>query len=447
MRYTQLTDDNVRDMLGTIGVKSIDELFSDIPAALRFRGLMVLPGAMSEPQLQAHLRGLAGKNHGTDELVCFMGAGAYDHFIPSVVDALASQGSFVTAYTPYQAEASQGSLQAFYEFQTMVCQLTGMDVSNASLYELGSAAAEAVLMARGASAKREVVVSSTVHPQVRQVIQTYCRSLPIVLREAPFETGTLQTDAAAFKKLLGAETAAVLVQSPNFFGQIEALDQVAAACREAEATLIVVTDPIGCGLLKRPGDLGADIVVAEGQALGIPLQMGGPWCGLMAAKEPFTRRLPGRIVGRTTDKNGRPAYCLTLQTREQHIRREKATSNICTNQGLMALRAAIYLAALGRQGLAKVARLCFDKAHYAAGEIAKLPGYALAASGPFFKEFVVKCRRPVGDVLTACRAEGILAGVATECYYRELPDGLLVAVTEKRTRAEIDKFVSVLKKV
>jgi len=447
MRYTQFTDHNVREMLATIGVRSIEELFADVPAEIRCRGPLELPAALSEPRLRAHISALAAKNHGTDELVCFLGGGAYDHFIPALVDAMAAQGTFLTAYTPYQAEASQGSLQAFYEFQTMICQLTGMDVSNASLYELGSAAAEAVLMARGASARREVVVSASVQAEVRQVIRTYCRNLPVGLREAAFDPAALRTDLAALRKAVGPDTAAVLVQSPNFFGQIEPLDQVAALCREAGAVLIVAADPISCGLLKRPGDLGADIVIAEGQPLGIPLQMGGPWCGLMAVKEPFMRRIPGRVVGRTVDRNGRPAYCLTLQTREQHIRREKATSNICTNQGLLALRVAIYLAAMGRTGLARVARLCFDKAHYAAEQIARVPGFTLVAPGPFFKEFVVRCPKPVEQVVSACRTEGILAGVALECFCRELPDCLLVAVTEKRTRQEIDRFVEVLRKV
>lgn len=446
MRYTQFTEANVREMLDAIGVKSIDTLFSDIPSAFRTKGDMKLPAAMSEPQVRTHLAELAAKNHGTDELVCFLGGGAYDHFIPSVVDAMTSQGSFLTAYTPYQAEASQGSLQAFYEFQTMICQLLGMDVANASLYEVGSAAAEAVLMARGASAKRDAIAVSAVHPHIRQVIRTYCYNLPVEVREAGYDPATLQTDLAALEKVLRSDVATALVQSPNFFGQIEPVDQIAAICKEVGAALIVVTDPISCGLLKRPGDLGADIAVAEGQPLGIPLQMGGPWCGLMAAKQDFTRRIPGRVVGRTVDKNGRPAYCLTLQTREQHIRREKATSNICTNQGLMALRVAVYLTALGKTGIAQVARMCFDKAHYAADEIGKLPGFKIASAGPFFKEFVVRCSKPVDKVIAAARAEGLLAGVALQNFYPQLSDHLLIAVTEKRTRAEIDRLVAMLKK-
>ncbi|MBN2562588.1 MAG: aminomethyl-transferring glycine dehydrogenase subunit GcvPA [Phycisphaerae bacterium] len=447
MRYTQFTDDNVREMLDTIGVKSIEELFRDIPDGFRLNGDLELPAAMSEPRLRAHLDELAAKNHATDELVCFMGGGAYDHFIPSVVDAMVSQGTFLTAYTPYQAEASQGALQAFYEFQTMVCQLTGMDVANASLYELGSAAAEAVLVAHSASAKREVILAATIHQHIREVIHTYCRNLSLKLREVESATASVQTDLESLKKTIGPQTAAVLVQSPNFFGQIEPLDKISALCKEAGAMLIVAADPISCGLLKRPGDLGADIVVAEGQPLGIPLQMGGPWCGLMAARGDLTRRLPGRIVGKTVDKNGRPAYCLCLQTREQHIRGAKATSNICTNQGLMALRIAIHTAALGKAGIANVARMCFDKAHYAAKQIAQLPGYSLPYPGPFFKEFVVRCAKPVEAVVAACREEGILAGVALADFYPDMGDCLLVAVTEKRTRAEIDEYVGILRKV
>ncbi len=448
MKYTQFTDENVRSMLSTIGVHSIDDLFRDVPGDIRFDRLLELPAAMSEPQLRKHISELAAKNHTTEELVCFLGGGAYDHFIPSVVDAMISQGSFLTAYTPYQAEASQGSLQAFYEFQTMVCQLTGMDVANASMYELGSAAAEAVLVARGMSAKRGVVLAATVHQHVREVVHTYCRNLPLDLCEVKSGAGSLQTDLAALKKAITPNTAAVLVQSPNFFGQIEPLDEVSALCREAGAVLIVATDPLSCGLLKRPGDLGADIVVAEGQPLGIPLQMGGPWCGLMAAKKAFTRKLPGRIVGKTVDKAGRPAYCLSLQTREQHIRGAKATSNICTNQGLMALRVAIHTAAMGRSGIAKAARMCFDKAHYAAKQIAALPGYSLPYDGPFFKEFVVRCAKPVDGIIAACRDQGILAGVALKDFYSpEMTDCLLIAVTEKRTREEIDALVDALRKV
>lgn len=446
MRYTQLTDDNVREMLGKIGVSTVDDLFRTVPAAFRLKRPLEIPAAMSEPQLQAHLQALAAKNRGCDQYVCFMGGGAYDHFIPTVVDAMISQGTFLTAYTPYQAEASQGSLQAFYEFQTMVCELTGMDVANASMYELGSAAAEAVLMARSASAKRGIVMATGVHRDVRAVVRTYCRGQAIDLREVGLARASAQTDLEALGQAVAKDAAAVLVQSPNFFGQIERLDKIAALCKAAGACLIVAVDPISCGLLKRPGDLGADVVIAEGQPLGVPLQFGGPWCGFMAAKEPFMRRMPGRIVGRTVDKIGRPAYCLTLQTREQHIKGAKATSNICTNQGLIALRTAIYMAAMGKTGIARAARMCFDNAHYAAKEIAKAPGYSLPFSGPFFKEFVVRCEKPVRKVLEACRAEGVLAGVALGDFEPSMSDLLMIAVTEKRTREEIDGLVSLLRK-
>ncbi|MFH1419727.1 MAG: aminomethyl-transferring glycine dehydrogenase subunit GcvPA [Planctomycetota bacterium] len=446
MRYTQFTDENTREMLDTIGVSQINDLFRTIPANIRLTRPLDLPDAMGEPALRAHLGALAARNKSLNEQVCFLGAGGYDHFIPALVDAMASQGTFLTAYTPYQAEASQGALQAFYEFQTMICQLTGMEVSNASLYELGSAAAEAVLMASGASAKREVILAATVHCHVRDVVHTYCRDLPIDLSEVKTGEGSIRIDVASLEQAIGPDTAAMFVQSPNFFGQIEPLNEIARLCRSAGVTLIVATDPISCGMLKRPGDLGADIVVAEGQPLGIPLQMGGPWCGLIAVKQAFVRRLPGRIVGRTVDKSGRQAFCLALQTREQHIRGAKATSNICTNQGLMALRVAIYTAAMGKRGIAKVARMCFDKAHYAAREIAETPGYSLPYAGPFFKEFVVKCDKPVEHVLDVCHDEGILAGVAMKTFYPEMEDKLLVAVTEKRTKAEIDRLVEALKK-
>ncbi len=302
-------------------------------------------------------------------------------------------------------------------------------------------------MARSASAKREIIMAASIHEHVREVVHTYCKHLPIELKEVKTGKGSLQTDLARIEAAIGPDTAAVLIQSPNFFGQIEPLDKIAQMCSAAGATLIVATDPIACGLLKRPGDIGAEIVVAEGQSLGIPLQFGGPWCGLMAVKEKFMRRLPGRVVGKTVDVNGRPAYCLALQTREQHIRGAKATSNICTNQGLMAMRVAVYLASMGKRGITQVAKMCFDKAHYAAKEISALPGYSLPYDGPFFKEFVVKCQAGVDKVLNACRDEGILGGVALKDFYPQMSEYMLVAVTEKRTREEIDRFVKVLKKV
>lgn len=432
-------------MLGRIGVRTVEDLFRDVPAANRLRQPLNLPAAMSEPELLAHLNALAAENHGCDELVCFLGGGAYDHFIPAVVDALAGQSEFVTAYTPYQAEASQGSLQAFYEYQTLICQLTGMDVSNASLYDGASAAAEAVLMARAITGRRRLVISAAVHPETRQVLETYVRNLPIDLATVPAPDG--QTDLDGLRRQANEDTAAVFVQSPNVFGCVEALEAAGTAIHETGGLLIVSVDPIACGLLKSPGACGADIVVGEGQPLGIPLSYGGPYLGFMACRDAHLRKMPGRLVGATQDKEGRRGFCLTLQTREQHIRRERATSNVCTNQGLLALRAAIYLAAVGRTGLAQIASLCLAKSHYAAARIAELDGFALRFDAPFFKEFVVRTEKDVSQALRRPRERGILAGVPLGRWFPEMADCFLVAVTEKRTKAEIDELTETLREV
>lgn len=444
MDYTQLTQSDVRTMLSTIGAKSIEEMFKGIDDRLRVKGLLDIPRGLSEPELLADLQRLASRNVSTDQQISFLGAGIYDHFIPTIVDHLAMQSEFLTAYTPYQAEASQGILQAFYEFQTMVCQLTGMDVSNASMYESASAAAEAVLMAGAITERNQILVSDATHPDLRQVLKTY-------LRHSPYDAATIQskggqTPLETIKSELSERTAAVLVQHPTFFGTLEDMPAIAEAVHAAGALLIVSVDPISCGLLKRPGDYGADLVVAEGQALGIAQSYGGPVLGLLACRKEYLRKIPGRLVGQTTDRQGRRGFCLTLQAREQHIRREKATSNICTNQGLLAMRATVYLAAMGRRGIATVARQCFDKAHYAAQRIAALPGYELAFDAPFFKEFVVRSRgRDVEAALAACRERGVLAGVPLRNWYPALHDCFTVAVTERRTKSEIDRLVEVLK--
>lgn len=338
----------------------------------------------------------------------------------------------MTAYTPYQAEASQGALQAFFEFQTMVCQLAGMDIANASLYEGASALAEAVMMAAAASGKRQILISRAVSPDYRKVLETYLSDLPATYNEVAIKDGL--TDLEDLKGKLSADTAAVVVQSPNFLGLLENVEKVAAVARETGAAVIQAFNPVSVGIVKRPGDQGADVAVAEGQPLGIPLSFGGPYLGLFAAKQPFLRRMPGRLVGQTVDAEGRRAFCLTLQTREQHIRREKATSNVCTNQGLMALRASIYMAAMGPQGFKQVAQLCHNKAAYFA-TAAQAHGLALKYPGkPFFNEVLVELKRPVDEVLKRASEAGILAGHAVGKEYPELGNCLLVAVTEKRTR-------------
>lgn len=443
MDYTQLTDRDTQEMLATIGAESIDALFAGIPAGARLNRLLNIPPALTEMELLADLQRLADANATCDEQVCFLGGGAYDHFIPTVVDDLAGQSEFVTAYTPYQAEASQGSLQAFYEYQTMICQITGMDVSNASLYEGATSAAEGVLMARAVNGRKRVVVSSAVHPHTRDVLSTYVRELPIDLVEVETTGGVTNPDD--LRRALDDETSALLVQSPNFFGAIEPLDRLSAIVHERGGLVIASVDPVSCFVLKRPGDLGADIVVGDGQSLGIPLSYGGPSLGFMACRQKYMRKLPGRLIGATTDRQGRRAYCLTLQTREQHIRRERATSNICTNQGLLALRVAVYLSAMGKRGAARIASLCLDKAHYAARQIAALDGFDLRFQSPFFKEFVVRTTKDVSQVLAHARQQGILGGLELKPWYPQMADCFLVAVTEKRTRSEIDALVQALK--
>jgi glycine dehydrogenase subunit 1 len=444
MDYLQITARQRDEMLRTVGAASIADLLKQVPDDFQFKGSLSIPPALDELSLQAHMAELAQMNQSTDRQVCFLGAGAYDHFIPTVVDHLAMKGEFLTAYTPYQAEASQGSLQAFFEFQTMVCQLTGMDVSNASLYEGASALAEAANMALSISGKREVLVSQGVHPQYRQVLRTYLSALPAVYKEIPLKTGV--TDTQELENALETDTAAVIVQSPNFLGLIERVDTIAKFAHANESLAIQAFNPLSLGLVKRPGEMDVDIAAADGQPLGIPLGFGGPYLGLFACKSQFMRKMPGRLVGQTVDTDGKRAFCLTLQTREQHIRREKATSNVCTNQGLLALRASVYMAAMGPKGMRQVAQLCFNKASYLAGQL-KSAGLSLKyTQHPFFNELCVQIKRPVHDVVQSAHKQGILPGYPIGKDYPELHDCLLIAVTEKRSKQEIDRLVEILSK-
>ncbi|WZO97764.1 aminomethyl-transferring glycine dehydrogenase subunit GcvPA [Isosphaeraceae bacterium EP7] len=437
MAYIANTPDDVRVMLGAIGLDSLDQLFDMVPPEYRLRRPLDIPQALGELELTDHLTRLLGRNEATDRRPCFLGGGAYDHFVPAVVDSLASRGEFFTAYTPYQPEASQGTLQATFEYQTLVSQLTGMDVSNASLYDGGSAVAEAVLMAMTVTGKHgRVVVAGSLHPEARQILATFLASLAPELVEVPARNGKVDPDELA--AAVTDDTAAVVLQYPNFFGVLEEIESLVDAAKSKGALAIVSVDPISLGLLRRPDTYGADIVVGEGQGLGNPLQYGGPYLGIMACREEYVRKMPGRIVGQTVDRHGKRCWVLTLQTREQHIRREKATSNICTNQGLLALRASIYLAALGPVGLRQVAELSTRKAHYAAETLAKVPGLTLAFDGPFFKEFVVRSAKDPAKVLAEVGNRGYHGGIALGRWYPDLADGILVAVTEKRTREEID---------
>ncbi len=445
MSYVLNTPADQADMLKQIGVRSLEELFQAIPEAVRLKRPLDVPAALSEMELTAHMQELAAKNVPADSAVCFLGGGSYDHFIPAVVDAVAGRGEFYTAYTPYQAEASQGSLQAFFEYQTLICQLTGMDVSNASLYDGGSAVAEAALMAITATGRHgEVLVADSVHPEYRLVLQTYAANLESKTVTLPTPCGVLRADDVA--KAITDQTSCVIVQHPNFFGCLEDVQALAAAAHAKRALFVVSVDPISLGLLKRPGDYGADIVVAEGQSLGTPMQFGGPYLGVLACKEEFVRKMPGRLVGQTVDRNGKRCWVLTLQTREQHIRREKATSNICTNQGLLALRATVYLAALGPQGLRETAELCTHKAHYAAEQLTKLPGVKLRFDQPFFKEFTIDVPGDAPALLERLLEKGYHAGLHLGRWYPHLSSSISLAVTEKRTKGQIDGLVEALRR-
>ncbi len=441
MTYIQNTARDREVMLKAIGVPDIDALFVDIPAKVRLKKPLKVQPKLNELDLQRHLFEQAARNRSTQDLPSFLGAGYYDHLVPAVIDHVSMRSEFYTAYTPYQPEASQGTLQWTFEYQTMISELAGLPVSNASLYDGASAVAEAVMMARGHTGRGEVLVSRGVHPEYRRTLSTYLKWQGGEIKELHC-TGVTEIPRPA------ADTAAVVVQYPNFLGVVEDLAPLAKAAHEAGALFIVVANPIALGLLKRPGELGADIVCGEGQPLGNYLWYGGPGFGFLACRSEFVRRLPGRVCGQTKDSEGKRAFVLTLQTREQHIRREKATSNICTNQALMALRATIFLSVMGPQGLKQMATLCLQKSHYAAERIAALPGWSLAyPDKPFFHEFSVKCPVPAAEVNAFLLKKGMLGGYDMFRGYADVPEmrhRMVFCVTEKRTRKEIDALVKAL---
>ncbi|MCC7085229.1 MAG: aminomethyl-transferring glycine dehydrogenase subunit GcvPA [Pirellulales bacterium] len=444
MPYILNTPADQKAMLEAIGVGLIDDLFAQIPSELRLNRPLNLPPALTELELTAHMERLAAQNAACGEKVCFLGGGSYDHFVPAVVDDVAGRGEFYTSYTPYQAEVSQGNLQVFFEYQTMITQLTGMDVSNASLYDGGSAATEAVLMCMSASNKQgRVVTAASVHPEYRQILETYFAHLGTTLVTVGTPQGSVDPEELA--QSLTDDTACVLIQHPNFFGCLEDVEKIAQAAHERGVLVVVSVDPISLGLLKRPGDYGADIVVAEGQSLGTPMLYGGPYLGIIACREQFVRRMPGRIAGQTVDRRGKRCFVLTLQTREQHIRREKATSNICTNQGLFALRASVYLAAMGPQGMREVATACLRKSRYALDKLTSGERFSKKFERPTFKEFVVRdSAGNVSELVAEALDRGYFAGVPLGKWYPELDDCLLVCVTEKRTKDQIHGLAKVM---
>ncbi|WP_053956053.1 aminomethyl-transferring glycine dehydrogenase subunit GcvPA [Inediibacterium massiliense] len=441
-RYIPNTEDDKRYMLNSIGAKSIDDLFEDIPKELRLNRELNIGKSLSEIELVKHMNELANKNKSTNELISFLGAGAYDHYIPAIIKHIATKSEFLTAYTPYQAEISQGTLRVIFEYQTMICNLTGMDVSNASMYDGPTACAEASIMACESTKRKSIIVSKTVHPEVRKVLHTYMRFRKIEVIEVDMNDGV--TDIEKLKSIVDKNTSGVIIQNPNFFGIIEDLTEVEKIIHENKGMLITYVDPISLGILKTPEQLGADIAVGEGQALGNNLNYGGPYLGFLATKSKWVRKMPGRIVGQSVDQDGKRAFVLTLQAREQHIRRHKATSNICSNQGLNALMAAVYLTTMGKKGLREVATRCVQKSHYALDKITEGNKFKPLFHKPFFKEFAVTSHIDGKVVNKELLKNGILGGYEIGKDYTELKNGLLFAVTEKRTEEEIHKLSKVL---
>ncbi len=427
--YIPNTTDEQAEMLAALGIDSIDRLFADIPDEFR-NPTLDLPAPLSELEIQRELGGMAAKNRPLGSGPSFLGAGSYDHFIPSIIKPLITRGEFITAYTPYQAEASQGTLQVIYEFQTLVCNLYGMEVANAGMYDGATSLAEAALMACRVTKREKVALADTVSPAYSAVIHAYCQSQDITVETVSPSNASLDD-----------ETACLVLQYPNYFGNIEDMQGLVDAAHTQGALAVVSTDPTAMGMFQTPGHYGADIVTGDGQPLGIPSSFGGPYVGLFATKQEYIRQMPSRLSGRTVDKNGKTGYVLTLQTREQHIRRERATSNICTNEALYALASTIYLAAMGKHGLRQVAELCYHKAHYAAAQIGALPGYSLPIDGPFFQEFVVQCPAAPAEINRKLMEQNILGGLDVS---GQIANGMLLCVTEMSSREDIDALVAAL---
>ncbi len=444
MRYIPHTDNDIKAMLAKIGIEKVDDLFNSLPDPLRLEEPLNLPDALSENDLSIHLKRLQAKNPDPEVYSLFCGGGAYRHFVPSIVNHLILRGEFLTSYTPYQSEVSQGTLQAIFEFQSMIAILTGMDIANASVYDGASALAEGVLMASRVAKKSEVLISRAVHPEYRQVVKTYNRGNSLNLVDIPFGKNG-QTDLSAIESNLSDDTCAVVLQTPNFFGVVEEYASLAENLKAKGALLIVVVaEALSLGILKPPGERGADIVVGEGQSFGLSISFGGPYVGFFSAREKYFRQMPGRLIGQSEDLNGDRAYTLTLSTREQHIRRERATSNICTNQGLCALASTIYLATMGKEGLREAAIQNLQKADYLKNRLAKIKGYEIKFSADIFNEFVLTCPVPAQEVRDQLLQEKILAGVPLATFYPEMENDLLLCATETNTVEEIDRLADKL---
>lgn len=437
-RYLPTTEQDKKEMLAVIGVESIDDLFADIPEQVRFKGLYNIKEAVSEPELLKEFKQLADKNVNTETAVSFLGAGVYNHYRPAIVDHVISRSEFYTAYTPYQPEISQGELQAIFEFQTMIAELTGMDLANSSMYDGGTALAEAGMLACGTTKRKKLLVSETVHPEYREVVKTYAYGQSIEVVTVPMKDGV--TDIDKLKELIDEEAAGVMVQYPNFFGQIEDIQTIGELVHEAKGMFIVSANPLALGVLTPPGKLGADIAVGDVQPFGIPESFGGPHCGYFATTSKLMRKVPGRLVGQTVDQEGRRGFVLTLQAREQHIRREKATSNICSNQALLALAASVAMTALGKRGIQEMAKQNILKTRYAKNAFEKA-GFTVPFQGPHFNEIVVKVNKPVREINKKLLEKGIIGGYDLGRDYPQLENHVLIAVTELRTKEEIDQLV------
>ena len=438
--YIPITENDKKEMLYEVGITQIKELFKDIPEEAQLNRKLNLPEPKSELEVKRHLKILSEKN--ASDFLCFSGAGAYNHFIPSVVKHVITRSEFYTAYTPYQPEMSQGMLQTIFEYQTMICELTGMDVSNASVYDGATAAAEAAFMCADITGRNKILVASTVNPETKKVLYTYCRAHALEVSELAYKNGII--DVEELKAKIDDNTAGIIIQSPNFFGCIEPCKEIFELVHNNGGIAVMSANPVSLGLLKPPAELGADIAVGDGQPIGNPVSFGGPYVGFMAVKEKLVRRLPGRIVGETVDKEGKRGFVLTLQAREQHIRREKASSNICSNQALNALAVGVYLSSVGKKGLRQIAEICAQKAQYAQERISAIKGFKIEFANPYFNEFVIRAEKSAGEINKLLIENGIIGGYELEKDYPKLKNCILYCVTETSSKEDIDRLVDSL---